>query len=105
MPDYDQDRIPLGQRRKFLGRLGHCKVLQTLKRKRMKVLVTAAMLVVGHLVVSSAPAFAQLRTGSRFTAVDTRAYNACLFAAWIEDYCRGNSWRPTANRDRVFATC
>ena len=67
----------------------------------MKVLVTAAMLVVGHLVVSSSPAFAQ----SRFTAVDTRAYNACLFAAWIEDYCRGNSWRPTANRDRVFAAC
>ena len=71
----------------------------------MKVLVTAATLVVGHLLVSSSPAFAQQRLGSRFTAAETRAYNACLFAAWIDDYCRGNSWRPTANRDRVYATC
>ena len=34
--------------------------------------------------------FAQQRLGSRFTGTAIRAYNACLFAAWIEDYCRGN---------------
>ena len=63
----------------------------------MKVLVVAAALVVGHFLINSSPAFAQQRSGLRLTAAETRAYHACLFAAWVEDYCRGNSWRLTAS--------
>lgn len=48
-----------------------------------------------------------LETRSRvlLTPLEARAYHACLFAAWIENYCYGNSARPTANYDRVLATC
>jgi hypothetical protein len=71
----------------------------------MKVLVTAAALVLGHFLINSSPAFAQQRLGLRLTAAETRAYHACLFEAWVEDYCRGISWRPTASSDRVYAAC
>jgi hypothetical protein len=71
----------------------------------MKVLVTAAILVVSQLLISLSPALPQQRLGSRFAATETSAYNACLFAAWIDDYCRGNSWRPTASEDRVYRAC
>ena len=71
----------------------------------MKVLVMAAALVVGHFLINSSPAFAQQQLGLRLTAAETRAYHACLFEAWVEDYCRGNSWRPTASSDRVYPAC
>jgi len=71
----------------------------------MKVLVVAAALVGGHFLVNSSPAFAQQQLGLRLTAAETRAYHACLFEAWVEDYCRGNSWRPTASSDRVYPAC
>lgn len=47
----------------------------------------------------------QARPGALFTPVESRAYRACLFAAWIEDYCYGNSARWTSTYERVFASC
>lgn len=71
----------------------------------MKVLVMAAALVVGHFLINSSPAFAQQRSALLLPPAETRAYHACLFEAWVEDYCRANSWRPTANYDRVYSAC
>ena len=62
----------------------------------MKVLVTAAMLVVGLFLINAAPAFSEQRWGL-LTPAQTRAYHACLFESWIQDYCRENS--------RAFGQC
>lgn len=71
----------------------------------MKALVMAATLVAGHYLLSPSSAFAQERYGVILTPHELRAYHACLFEAWIEDYCGGNSWRPTASAGRVFPAC
>ena|SRR6516165_2808663 len=71
----------------------------------MKVSALAATLVMAHFLIGVSPAFAQHRSGLILTPAERRTYQACLFEAWIEDYCRGNSLRPTSSRDRVYATC
>ena len=71
----------------------------------MKVLVMAATLVAGGFLFNSFPAFAQQRSALLLTPAETRAYHTCLFAAWVEDYCRANSWRLTASYDRVYSGC
>ena len=71
----------------------------------MKVLVMVATLVVGHFFIGSSPVFAQQRSALFLTRAETRAYHACIFEAWIEDYCHANSWRLTASYDRVYAAC
>ena len=56
----------------------------------MKALVMAATLVVGaHFLFNGTPAFAQDVLLSR---AETRAYHACLYAAWVEDNCRNPLW-------------
>jgi len=68
----------------------------------MKTLVAAATLVVGHLLLSCSAAFAQ--DPVLLSWPETRAYHACLFEAWVQDYCRENpwgfalGWAPTYNR-------
>jgi hypothetical protein len=37
--------------------------------------------------------------------VESRAYHACLFAAYIDDYCRENSGRLDAHWGRVYSAC
>jgi hypothetical protein len=69
----------------------------------MKALVMAATLVVGaHFLFNGTPAFAQDVLLSR---AETRAYHACLYAAWVEDNCRIRSGRLGEHYDRVYATC
>jgi hypothetical protein len=58
--------------------------------EHMKVPVTAATLVVGLFLINPGPAFSQER-GGLLTREQTRAYHACLFEAWIQDYCGANS--------------
>jgi hypothetical protein len=70
----------------------------------MKVVVIAARLVVVYFLIGSSPAFAQQRS-ALLTPAETKAYHACLFAAWVEDYCSANSWRLTASGDRVHSAC
>jgi hypothetical protein len=71
----------------------------------MKWLLVAIALAASQLWIDGLAAFAQEREGVLLTRGEARAYHACLFAAWVEDYCRENSWKPTANWDRVYLTC
>ncbi len=71
----------------------------------MKALVMVATLVVGHFLINGTPAIAQERLGPLLTPAETRAYHACLYAAWVEDNCRMRSGRLGENYDRVYATC
>jgi hypothetical protein len=57
----------------------------------MKVVAISATLVAGLFLINSAPARAEERGGPLLTPGQTRAYHACLHAAWVEDYCRENS--------------
>jgi hypothetical protein len=68
----------------------------------MKRAVTCCGLLAGYLLVTGAAAFAadQLavstpaRVGEQWrllTPTQRRAYHACLYAAWIYDYCKENS--------------
>jgi hypothetical protein len=70
----------------------------------MKALV-AATLVLGLCLGGGPNAFAEYREGPLLTPSEGRAYRACLFEAWIEDYCHGNSLRPTSTAERVYAAC
>jgi hypothetical protein len=57
----------------------------------MRAVVAAATLVAGFILINSAPAFSQDRWGF-LTPAQSRAYHACLFEAWIQDYCHWNSF-------------
>lgn len=72
----------------------------------MKALVMTAALVAGHFLISGTPAFAQEGSGPPLlTSAETRAYHACLYAAWVEDNCRIRSGRLGEHYDRVYPTC
>ena len=57
-----------------------------------------ASLLAGLFLITSAPAFSQGRW-SLLTRGQSRAYHACLFEAWIQDYCH---WRSP---DYAYAQC
>ena len=71
----------------------------------MKALVMVAALVVGHFLINGTPAFAQERRGPLLTPAETRAYHACLYAAWVEDNCRIRSGKLGESYDRNYAAC
>ena len=71
----------------------------------MKALVIAGALGVGLCLISGSHTIAGDRSGVLLTPSETRAYRACLFEAWIQDYCHGNSARRTATYDRVYPAC
>jgi hypothetical protein len=62
----------------------------TITGDSMKFVVVAATLIAGLFWVSSSPASADERWGS-LTRDQTRAYHACLFESWIQDYCHSYS--------------
>lgn len=57
----------------------------------MKALVVGAALVAGLFLIKSGPAFSEGRS-ILLTPAQRKAYHACLFEFWIQDYCRWNSW-------------
>jgi hypothetical protein len=59
----------------------------------MRILITAATLAVGFCVLTPAQAFSGNRSGL-LTAEQARAYHACLFEAYIQDYCHETSSAP-----------
>jgi len=71
----------------------------------MKVFVVATALVAGLIMGNCLPAFSQERVALILTPNQSRAYHACLFAAWVEEFCRANSWRWSPSYDRVFPAC
>jgi hypothetical protein len=71
----------------------------------LKALGIAAALFVGHCLINGTLAYAHERSGFLLTHAPTRAYRACLYAAWVEDNCRIRSGRLGESFDRVYATC
>jgi hypothetical protein len=59
------------------------------KGDAMKVVVVAATLIAGLFLINTSSVSADERWG--LTREQTRAYHACLFESWIQDYCHGNS--------------
>jgi hypothetical protein len=68
-------------------------------------LAVAAMLALGAVFVGCFESFAEAPLGVLLPPRATRAYHACLFEAWIEDYCHGSASRWTATYDRVYPLC
>lgn len=56
----------------------------------MRTVVAAATLISGFVLISSAPALSQDHWGF-LTPAQYKAYHACLFESWIQDYCHANS--------------
>jgi len=56
----------------------------------MKALVAAWVLLASYLLINCAPALAGTPWGM-LTPEQRRAYHACLYAAWVQDYCEENS--------------
>jgi hypothetical protein len=71
----------------------------------MKSLVTVVTLVVGLFLINCLPALSQEQGGILLSPSETNAYHACLFEAWIQDYCRANSGRWSPRFDQVFRAC
>jgi hypothetical protein len=70
----------------------------------MKYLSTAAIGVCAMLMGGSL-GFAHESAPGLLNHSEMRAYRACLYEAWIEDYCHENSMRLTATYERVYASC
>ncbi len=68
----------------------------------MKALFVAATLAGAYFLCDGTLASAQ---GVLLTRAETRAYHACLYAAWVEDNCRIRSGRLGEHFDRVYPTC
>jgi hypothetical protein len=56
----------------------------------MKARVAAGALLAGYLLMNCSPALAGTPWGM-LTPEERRAYHACLYAAWVQDYCEENS--------------
>ena len=56
----------------------------------MRALVIAATLLASYLLTPGSSALAQDQ-GGILSPAQRQAYHACLYAAWVEDYCRENS--------------
>jgi hypothetical protein len=56
----------------------------------MKTVIAVWCLLGGCLLIDCAPAFAGEGWGL-LTPEQRRAYQACLYAAWVQDYCEENS--------------
>src|ERR1700731_2460933 len=67
----------------------------------MKVILAAA-LVTGHLLTGSSSLSAQEQFRP-LTPTEQRAFEACIFAAWVEDYCESTYWGFSPISDRVRA--
>jgi hypothetical protein len=70
----------------------------------MRVILAATVLTVGQLLAGASPAFSQ-QPRVLLTPEQTRAYHACLTAAWVQDYCRTHSWGIFGSFDRTEAEC
>jgi hypothetical protein len=72
----------------------------------MKSVVVAVFLTMPGLVLAcSSAAFAEVPFHA-FATTDTRAFNACLYAAWVEDYCRNIAfWSSSRSFGESFLAC
>lgn len=52
----------------------------------------AAVLATCQILIGSSPLLAQEDSGSPLTRAEKRVYHACLYAHWIDSYCRFHAW-------------
>lgn len=57
----------------------------------MRSAVIGSTLIVGYLLAQGSSALAQDQWGGMLSPVQREAYHACLYAAWVQDYCQENS--------------
>jgi hypothetical protein len=57
----------------------------------MNLRFVAVVLTMCQVLINSTPLFAQDEFGS-LTRPEKRAYHACLYAHWIDGYCRFHAW-------------
>jgi hypothetical protein len=62
----------------------------------------AAALVAGHVLIGSGSVSAQEQFRP-LTPAEQRAFEACVFAAWVEDYCESTYWGFSPISARVRA--
>ena len=67
----------------------------------MSTRIMVAVLVACQVFLSASPVFAQGASGL-LSWSEKRAYHACLYAVWIDDYCRTHAWGFS---DRAFREC
>ena len=71
----------------------------------MKVIAIVAALIAGHLLTGGSPAFSQEPSRVLLTPEQTKAYHACLTAAWVQEYCHTHAWGIFGTYDRTEAEC
>ena len=70
----------------------------------MRTVILAALLFIGALLVNGAPARSQ-EARVLMTPAQTRAYHACMTAAWVQDYCKTHAWGIFSTYDRTRVEC
>ncbi len=73
-------------------------------RKSMRVILAATAFIVGQLLAGGSPAFSQ-QPRVLLTPEQTRAYHACMTAAWVQEYCHTHAWGIFGSYDRTEAEC
>jgi hypothetical protein len=66
-------------------------------------LIVATLLIGSNLTIGTA-AVAQVPVRA-FATHGTRSFNACLFAAWVADYCRMHNHWFAPDYDESFRAC
>ena len=68
----------------------------------MKFSYLIVTMVMTYMALNTSNAVAQERL---LTRPQQRAYYACLYAAWIDDYCRFHSWSIFVGYEGAFRAC
>ena len=71
---------------------------------KAQVLIIAGAVILGQLPIDCTATLASEQWGP-LTRAETWRYHECLTQAWIEDYCRSNSWGMSDTYDRTFVAC
>jgi hypothetical protein len=71
----------------------------------MNIRFTAAAVAACLILISQSPLKAQDQPYGSLTRIEKRTYHACLYAHWIDGYCRFDAWGATnwTFRDCVIA--
>ena len=62
-----------------------------------------ALLVVAGLLIGAPEVFAQ--ESFRLSLAETQAFHECMYAAWVDNYCRDRTLWFLPNYHRWFLTC
>jgi hypothetical protein len=62
---------------------------------------------IGAVLLIQAPLGTSLAIGQErpLARAEQKGYDACLYAAWVDDYCRYHSWSIFVSYERAFRAC